>query len=128
MATILLAVDRDPLRSLFASVLSAAGHDVIEASGAAHALSLSGNRSDGIDLLCAHVDMDHMGGEALARELLVQYPRMKILLLLMENPRFVSDHEPAFPVLRKPFSIDQLLQTVEQTLEPKPFSAQHTGG
>ena len=69
-----------------------------------------------------------MGGEALARDLLLQYPQMKVLLLLMEPPRYIVDHDPAFPVLRKPFSVDQLLQTVEQTLEPKPFSTQQSGG
>ncbi len=121
--TILLAVDQDALRSLLASVLSAAGYEVIEACDATHALDLSGTCKSSIDLLCAHVDMDHMGGATLAEKLRPHHPGMKVLLVVMENPRYIIEHEPAYPVLRKPFSVERLLRTVEQTLKPASMSA-----
>jgi DNA-binding NtrC family response regulator len=126
MSTILLAVDQDPLRALLASVLSAAGYNVIEASDATHARNLSRSCKGCIDLLCAHIDMDHMGAAALAQDLLQQYPSMRVLLVVMENPRYIVDREPAYPVLRKPFSVEQLLQTVGQALERSPV--QHGRG
>ena len=122
-ATILLAVDQDPLRGLLVSVLTAAGYDVIEACNATHALNLSRSCKSSIDLLCAHVEMDHMGAAALAKDLLPLHPGMKVLLLVMENPRYIIEHEPDYPVLRKPFSLERLLHTVEQTLKPATISA-----
>ena len=123
MSTILLAVDQDRLRALFASVLTAAGYEVIEACNAADALNLSRSCRSSIDLLCAHVDMDHMGAAALAEDLVPQHPGMKVLLVVMENPRYIVEHEPPYPVLRKPFSVERLLHAVEQTLRPASISA-----
>ncbi len=117
--TILLAVDQDRLRSLLASVLTAAGYDVIEACDATDAQNLSRSSKRAIDLLCAHVDMDHFGAAGLAEDLLQQHPGMKVLFVVMENPRFITGHdEHAYPILRKPFTVEQLLLKVEQTLEP----------
>lgn len=104
-AVILLADDDDRVRGLVAEVLRGSGYEVLEASDGRSGLAI------GVvpDLLITDVEMPHVGGLELARSLLDRRPGLPVLLVT--GKRSTSAHG-AFPVLRKPFSIEELLHTV----------------
>ena len=118
-ATILLTEDEDDVRTLLCDLLESQGHTVLEASGPADALDVSGRFHGHIDMLLTDVVMPGGNGRDLARALAQQRPLMKVLYMSGYPDAGVSPSrvlEPGVPLLAKPFTRDQLLGKIQEIL------------
>ncbi|HWQ56688.1 MAG TPA: response regulator [Bryobacteraceae bacterium] len=123
MYNILIAEGSGALRNLLSSVLSAVGYDVIVACDGMEALDVADHRSGPIHLLCVNFSVPRFHGVALAERLKAQHPEMKVLLLITDDPRFLSiddvgaaERHPDYAVMRKPFSVGDLTAKIEEVL------------
>jgi PAS domain S-box-containing protein len=119
--TILLVEDEDTLRKMAKTVLVGLGYSVIESSNGIEALS---NIEDGgyprIDCLVTDMIMPEMGGAELSKQLLKQYPFLKVLLISGYTEESVSQGgvlDEAVSFLQKPFSPQSLAEKVREVLD-----------
>ncbi|MBI5600862.1 MAG: response regulator, partial [Gemmatimonadetes bacterium] len=108
--TVLLAEDDAGLRQLAERVLQSAGYRVLVAPDGAGALEESRAHAGPIDLLVADVVMPRLGGLELARQILAERPRTRVLMM----SGYAQDSRAAaalanVPFLAKPFSPAELL-------------------
>jgi CheY-like chemotaxis protein len=114
-----LVVDDDRgVRRLTARMLRTVGYRVLEAESGAEALrTLEGD--PGISLLVTDIVMPEMDGLALADRALALLPRLRVVLMTGHAPELTAQldlrHSP-LPVLLKPFTAEQLLGKVRDTL------------
>ncbi len=123
MARILVAEDEEAVRAFVAKALTLKGHHVTDVSDgglAAEELAASGGS---FDLLLSDIRMPVMDGIALALDTAVQYPGLKILLMT----GFADQQERAHgldalihDVIAKPFTLDVLLEKVDEALSGRP--------
>ncbi|MBM4069340.1 MAG: PAS domain S-box protein [Planctomycetes bacterium] len=119
-ATVLLVEDEDGVRTMACKALEQSGFIVLQAANGAEALRLSEHYQGTIDLLVTDVVMPTMGGGEVAQRLLDERPSIKVLYISGYlddlNVRLkVSKSRAAF--LPKPFTAQQLVQKVNETLE-----------
>ena len=117
--TILVVEDEQDLRKLTSSVLQDLGYTVLEAGDAAEALALVKQSKPAVDLLLTDVVMPGKSGRDLADELVPQIPGMKVLFMSGYTDGAIAAHrvlEPGLSLLRKPFSSEELTQTVARIL------------
>ena len=117
--TIIVAEDVDEIRDLVCLFLETPGYLVLPAANGQAALQVAAAFGGPINLLLTDVDMPGCGGLELAKALLKVYPRIRVLLMS-------AAHEPSTAqilgesanrlFLPKPFSRQELLQTVEDAL------------
>jgi CheY-like chemotaxis protein len=106
---ILVADDSRDLVSLYQTVLEGAGHEVVTATTGMAAIAAA--ESTPIDAAVLDVLMPGMSGDAIAERLRLRNPRLPILLVTGDyGEQFVTDSP--VPVLRKPFSPEQLVRAV----------------
>ncbi len=118
--TILLVEDEEALQLLLSTVLSRAGYRVMSARNAPQALTLAGHGVEGIDLLVSDVIMPGMGGRELADRLLSRRPELKVLFISgYPNDALGTVGSPGAELafLTKPFTADELLRKVRETLD-----------
>ena len=109
MAKIVLLVDDDPLvLEVLTEMLEDLGCAVVSATGADQALEVLRRRD--IPALITDWDMPGMDGYELARRAQEVRPGLKVLILSgrPQEPR-------EYPVLRKPFSENDLAEAMEHT-------------
>ena len=117
MARILIAEDEESIRNLVSRALKLHDHEVkavADGSAALEALS-----QDEYDLLLTDIVMPIVDGIALALKVSAQYPTLRILMMTgyAEQKRRAHNLDVLIhDVLLKPFSIEELAQAVEQTL------------
>ncbi len=118
--TVLLVEDEQAVRHVVKTVLTRQGYQVIEAGSAAEALSAWSERREAIALLLTDIVMPGlMDGHELAARLSAEKPDVKVITMSGYDPNEVSQPAAkgkARPHLRKPFTADALLQTVESIL------------
>ena len=115
-ATILLVDDDAQIRSLVEDFLKMLNYEVILADGAEAALRILSERDQQIDLLLTDVTMPGMSGEVLAERVRAQMPSLPVLL--MSGRTHVRKlEESGFRVITKPFSINEMQDTIEQSLQ-----------
>ena len=116
--TVLIVEDEPAVRSLIRRILEREGHRVLEATDGEHALAASRGSEAAIDLLITDVRMPGIGGPALTRLLLAERPGLRVILTSGYADDIVGGGiGPGTPLfLEKPFSPDQLVQTVRQAL------------
>lgn len=119
MAKILAVDDSASMRQMVSFTLKGAGHEVLEATDGAEALSLA--RDNAVDLVLTDVNMPNMDGISLIRELrnLESYKFTPILTLTTESaPEKKQEGKAAGATgwIVKPFSPDQLLSTIQKVL------------
>jgi len=117
--TIIVAEDVDEIRDLVCLFLENAGYLVLPAANGQAALQVAADFGGPIDPLLTDLDMPGCGGLKLAKALLKVYPGIRVLLLS-------ASYEPSTAqilgeaanrlFLPKPFSRQELLQTVEDAL------------
>jgi two-component system, cell cycle sensor histidine kinase and response regulator CckA len=118
--TILLVEDEASLRALMGTGLRRAGYTVIEAQNGEEALAAYRGRHDKIQLLVTDVVMPQMGGAALTDWLRALYPDVKVLYLSGYTDDAMARHgvpNSSAVLLRKPFSMDALLDKVREVLD-----------
>jgi CheY-like chemotaxis protein len=127
-ATILLAEDDEIVRSLTRVALEKNGYQVLEAADGISAERLYKEHPDKVNLLLTDLVMPGgVDGQELANRLLERNPNLAVVftsgyssdiagreLVLKESQRFLS----------KPYSPNQLLETVESCLEGAPHASQ----
>jgi two-component system cell cycle sensor histidine kinase/response regulator CckA len=118
--TILLVEDEDPVRELTCRMLESQGYTVLEAGHPDQALLASEQHTGDIDLLVSDVVMPGMGGPALAEQLLLSRPQLKVLYVSGYTDDAIIRHgvlEHGIPFLQKPFAPDELAHKVREALE-----------
>ena len=124
MATILLIDDDDDVRPTIAAMLARGGHDIRQAENGVEGMEMY--RYKAADLVLTDLVMPEKEGLATILELRKLNPSVKIIamsggfaydpkLYLHMATRFGADR-----VLRKPFSPQELLETVQATLDAPP--------
>jgi len=118
--TILLVEDEAAVRHATRDYLIKLGYTVLEAINGEEALRITGEFSEGIDLLIADVVMPEMGGAALAEHLKTDRPNMRVLFVSGYAERTVLQHgainvENNF--LAKPFSLHALAKKLRLMLD-----------
>ncbi len=115
--TRILAVDDSPsMRQMVGTTLKGAGYEVLEAADGREALDLA-RASDPVDLVITDVNMPHMDGITLVRELrmLAHYRNVPLLVLTTEGSTERKQEGRAAGAtgwVVKPFSPDRLLATI----------------
>jgi two-component system cell cycle response regulator CpdR len=110
MTHTVLLVDDDPaVLDVIASMLEEIGCRVIRANGGAEALDLL-QHHDRISILITDINMPSMDGHELAERATRLRPALKVLQLSGRERR-----RDGFPMIRKPFSEDDLYRVMQQT-------------
>ena len=78
---VLLVEDEDAVRRVLRVMLEQHGYKVLEASSAAQALEIVGERARDLKLLVSDVVMPDMNGPALAQRLIAQHPDLVVLFI-----------------------------------------------
>ncbi len=123
MARILLAEDDDGVRAFVSRALQHVGHEVVEAEDgglASEAMIEEGGR---FDLLLSDIKMPVMDGIALALNVASSWPG--VIIVLMTG--FADQRERAhgldqliYDVIPKPFTLQQVLEKVDDALNGRP--------
>lgn len=120
--TILLAEDEPAVRMLAKEVLGRAGYRVLEAEDGEEALAISRAHGGTLDLLVTDIVMPNLGGRELAACLLEERPGVRVLFM-SGYPDAARDfgelQGSAGDLLRKPFSLKELVERVHSTLSPR---------
>ena len=117
-ATILLAEDEPAVRSLVEHVLRSAGFTVIAAIDGREALDAAQDMGP-IDLLLTDVMMPRLNGPDLAAALRDQRPDQRVLFMSGFTDDVLGERgitSPAFELLTKPFTPDELVARVRLVL------------
>jgi PAS domain S-box-containing protein len=117
---ILLVEDEDAVRSVAARVLLNQGYTVIQARNGEEALTLLNQLDETIDLVLTDVVMPDMGGLALAEQIRIRSPGLK--LVYMSGYSETDKLQPGLrnfetPFLQKPFSAESLVLKVREVLD-----------
>lgn len=120
MAHILIAEDELAVRMFVSRALEHRGHSTVgvEDGGAA----VDAMSSENFDLLLTDIVMPVMDGIALALKVSADHPDMPILMMTgyaHERQRAHNLESLIHDVISKPFSLDELCATVEETLKKK---------
>jgi CheY-like chemotaxis protein len=122
--TVLLVDDDLPVQLILRRVLEDGGHAVRVASSGYLALAAIQAAPESIGLVVSDVRMPGMSGLDLALEVRRSWPNLPLLLMsAYDPPELGSSHAGLVdvPLLRKPFSNDDLLRLVAALL-PSPTS------
>lgn len=115
--TILLAEDDTGVRKLIAAMLRRAGYTVIEAALPEQALEIV-KRTSTIQLLLTDIVMPGMTGWNLAKAALAWSPGLKVVYMsgYTDHAAIEAGEAAAVTMLRKPFTMDVLLNAVREAL------------
>ncbi len=111
-ARILVVDDEAAVRDVVADVLGESGYLVETATSAAQALQALGH--DPWDLVLVDVRLGDQPGPELAREILRQRPELAGRIIFVTGD--LSTGPEVTPVIRKPFSVDTMLDAVRRQL------------
>ena len=116
---ILVAEDDVIVRNVVRLLLQVDGHEVLVAVDGYEALELSRCYQGTIDLLLTDVRMPRVNGIELVEQILMERPRIKILLMSGNMDR---DHKEVkkLPFLAKPFSSEAFRNKVREVLASDP--------
>jgi len=117
--TILLVEDEDGVRALTERVLLRAGYCVLTAATGAEAEAIAEKHVGPIDVLLTDVVMPDRAGPALAEQLLVRHPEMKVLYVSGYTDDAVVRRgvmQESMPLLQKPFSPNVLTRKIRDVL------------
>lgn len=124
MARILIAEDDDNVRRFVSAAMQLKGHDIVEAEDGGLAAEVMADEAGEFDLLLSDIRMPVMDGIGLALEVGARFPKVTILLMT----GFADQRERAhgldalvYDVITKPFTLDALLQKVDDALHNRPI-------
>lgn len=118
--TLLVAEDDDALRDLLCQVLESAGYRVIAAEDGDEAVELMRRHGDEIALTVLDMVMPKRGGLDAFKEMRRDHPELRTVLISGYAPELARGDAlgPGDPILlTKPFTNDQLLHAIRQTLD-----------
>jgi CheY-like chemotaxis protein len=123
VATVLVVDDEEVLRSYMARVLQGEGYSVIEAENGVEALSLLSRKDTDVvvDLVITDVRMPKMGGTDLAASLAQRDASPPVLFVSGSH----TSSDVSGPLLKKPFTADDLSAFARALLQPPPDSSSY---
>ena len=128
--TVLLVEDEEPVRKLALTILERNGYRVIQAASGVEALACWERHSGEISLLLTDIVMPNgLSGRDLARHLKARSPDICVVFVSGYNPESAqlgADLRDGHNFLRKPFSMQELLQVIRRQLDNRRF--QQSGG
>jgi len=126
--TILLVEDEPQVRAVIRRVLTSYGYTVLAAPDGPAGLSIWEARGHEIDLLLTDVVMPRgMTGLDVAAALRRDRPHLRVIFMTGYQADFDVDQiGPDTPLLRKPFSLDELARVVEETLAGAAMTREET--
>lgn len=118
--TVLLADDESAIALLFEMDLTRRGYRVLQAHSGSEASTISREFPTPIDVLVTDWRMPDLNGDELARQLLLERPELKIIL--MSGHPDAADTIASFAknqalFLRKPFSPARLVESITRLLD-----------
>lgn len=121
--SILVVEDETSVRGSIKRILSRQGSTVLEARHGADALRVIGETQRPIDLVMTDLMMPQMDGRELIAQLqtLPRLPRVVVMSGHNEQAAMRGERvPPGTGFLEKPFTVEELLQTVRAALDAKP--------
>jgi hypothetical protein len=118
--TILVTDDEDEQREVAKRILTRNGYTVLTASSGAHAIESAASHTGPIDLLLTDVIMPQMQGPAVAREVKVLRPDIRVLFMsghahpVLEAEALLGME---FMLMEKPFDETTILQNIRKVLD-----------
>ncbi|MBU4316653.1 MAG: response regulator [Proteobacteria bacterium] len=119
--TVLMVEDEKSILTLGKTMLEKLGYTVLGANTPGEALALAREHSGEIQLLVTDVIMPGMNGLALAEQLIVLYPEIKVLFMSGYTATTIAHHgvlDEGVRFLPKPFSMKDIATKVREALEP----------
>jgi two-component system cell cycle sensor histidine kinase/response regulator CckA len=113
--TVLVVEDHIEVRNVFRQVLVRTGFRILEATNGEDALDVCDRLQGKVDLLITDVIMPRMGGQELARHLMMRYPHMKVLYVSGYSVLDIEEQgalDPHGDFLPKPFLTEVLASKV----------------
>jgi two-component system cell cycle sensor histidine kinase/response regulator CckA len=120
--TVLVVEDEDGVRELLSKVLTGHGHTVLEARHGQDALTVVSGYSHPIHLVVTDVVMPVMGASEMVDQLAAERPDLKVLYISgYTNDEIMRRGVGGLdaPVVRKPFTSDDLMRKVREVLDGK---------
>ncbi|TVR53718.1 MAG: response regulator [Puniceicoccaceae bacterium] len=119
--TILVVEDDQTMCDCITSLLGLYNYEVLSTNRAEEALDQLRETPRRLDLLLTDLMLPKMSGADLAQTLRREQPSMKIIFMTGYSEDTVAGLEefPGTALLRKPFSLKNVLQLVQQTLNPE---------
>jgi nitrogen-specific signal transduction histidine kinase len=119
---VLVVEDEGAVRLLVETLLRREGFDVITASSGLEALASLEAADLSVDLLLSDLMMPGLTGDDLAARVVAMRPGIQVLLMSgYPGDRLAQDGKrPGWPVLRKPFSREQLVSAVREACARHP--------
>jgi two-component system cell cycle sensor histidine kinase/response regulator CckA len=117
---VLVVEDQRAVRQLVSRMLVRHGYTVLEAGGAAEALTLFAEHRASVDLLLTDVVMPKMGGPELASELCALKPGLRVIFISGYTGEDISRRGHLArnaTIVEKPFTAAALLQAVRDALD-----------
>ena len=117
--TVLVVEDELPVRRFEVRALGKRGYRVIEAENGDVALEILDDPSTEIDLVLSDVMMPGVDGATLLREVRARRPKAKVIMISGYGENILQgilDQYEGVRFLPKPFTLDELIATVEETL------------
>ena len=114
---VLLVEDDETFLRFVGRVLSEQGYDVVEAVNGRKALDLLTTHGETFRFVVCDMMMPEVGGASLSREICAKYPGLDIIFMsgYVDNVEELTKILKADAIfLRKPFSLDDLLDAVEK--------------
>lgn len=118
--TILLVEDEPVLLKMTKTLLEKMGYQVLGANSPSEAIRLARDHSKEIQLLMTDVIMPEMNGRDLAKNLLAQYPGMKMLFMSGYTADVIAHHgvlDEGIHFIQKPFSKNELGAKIRESLD-----------
>ncbi|MFL5518384.1 MAG: response regulator [Gemmatimonadales bacterium] len=112
--------DEPPVLRLLRRQLEALGCTVLEGQSGPEALRLLGAHRGAVDLVLSDIVMPGMNGTELADRILAEHPEQCVILMSGHAPgglARIGRREKIVPVLRKPFTPEQLIELVSIVLQ-----------
>ncbi len=120
--TIVVVEDEESVLTIISKTLEHIGYNVLRARSGREAIEIvRANGGGQIDLVITDVVMPGMNGSELADQLLTTYPGLKLIYMSGYTGGLVLDDPSAggIPLLRKPFSTQELAQKVREALHSR---------
>ena len=117
---ILIVEDEAVIQELLLKILSQYGYRVITAKNGNEALQMVEEKGLELDLVITDAIMPSMGGSALIKQLKVNHPGLKVLLMSGYTDNIIADHcvvDSETPFLQKPFSIHDVISKVQEVMQ-----------